>query len=60
MPKINYDSWNITYNVDLRRDRDNLSLRVPNILSRDYQTIKTKEELDRRGIEMLPCCKSCY
>lgn len=29
--------------------------------STESQTIKTKEvELDRRGIEMLPCCKSCY
>jgi hypothetical protein len=43
MPKVNYDSWNITYNVELRRDRDNVNLRVPNILTRDYQTVTTKD-----------------
>ena len=43
MPRVNYDTWSVTYDVELIRDRENINLRIPNILSRDHQNVETKE-----------------
>lgn len=42
MPKANYDSWSVDYVVDLSRDRDQIDLKVPNIFSRELQTVSTE------------------
>jgi hypothetical protein len=42
MPKANYDSWSVDYVVNLSRDRDQVNLKVPNIISRELQTVESK------------------